>query len=171
MIEAETGAHLWADKFDGALDDVFDLQDQITERVVGVVEPSVQKSEIERSRRKPPENLDAYDLYLRALPHLTFPMAADAKIAAAFLREALRLEPTMRRPRPTSRHCHEICFFRGGFDPADRAPGHAQAVLATDGRRERARHGRLRDLAAGTGLRPLAAAASEKALSRTIRAA
>ena len=55
LIEAETGAHLWADRFEGALDDVFDLQDQMTERVVGVIEPSVRKSEIERSRRKRPE--------------------------------------------------------------------------------------------------------------------
>ena len=68
LIEAETGAHLWADRFDGAIDDVFELQDQITERVVGIVEPSLQHSEIERARQKRPENLDAYDLYLRALP-------------------------------------------------------------------------------------------------------
>jgi adenylate cyclase len=59
LIEAETGAHLWADRFDGSLDDVFELQDQITERVVGIVEPSLQHSEIERARQKRPENLDA----------------------------------------------------------------------------------------------------------------
>jgi len=70
LIEAETGAHLWAERFDGELDDAFVLQDQITERVVGVVEPSVQRSEIERARRKPPESLGAYDLYLLALPHM-----------------------------------------------------------------------------------------------------
>jgi len=72
LIEAETGAHLWADKFDGALEDVFDLQDQITDRVVGIVEPSLQRSEIERSRQKHPDSLGAYDLYLRALPFMTF---------------------------------------------------------------------------------------------------
>ena len=55
LLEAETGAHLWADRYDGKLEDVFDLQDQITENVVGVVEPSLRQSEIERSRRKPPE--------------------------------------------------------------------------------------------------------------------
>ena len=55
LIEAETGAHLWADRFDGALDDVFELQDQITERVVGIVEPSLQHSEIERARQKRPK--------------------------------------------------------------------------------------------------------------------
>ena len=81
LLEAETGAHLWADKFDGALEDVFELQDQITDRVVGIVEPSLRQSEIEHSRRKRPENLDAYDLYLRALPHMTSVMPADARIA------------------------------------------------------------------------------------------
>jgi len=92
LIEAETGAHLWADRYDGALDDVFELQDQITDKVVGIVEPSLQRSEIERSGRKRPENLGAYDLYLRALPHMG-PMApADAKIAAGFLEDALKLD-------------------------------------------------------------------------------
>ena len=55
LVEAQTGAHLWADKFDGAIEDVFDLQDQITDRVVGIIEPSLRHSEIERSRRKRPE--------------------------------------------------------------------------------------------------------------------
>ena len=93
LIEAETGAHLWADRYDGELEDVFDLQDQITEKVVGVVEPSLRQSEIERSRRKRPENLDAYDLYLRALPHMASLMPADARIAAGFLEDALKLDP------------------------------------------------------------------------------
>ena len=56
LIEAETGAHLWADRFDGALDDVFELQDQITDTVIGIVEPSLQRSEIERARRKSHSN-------------------------------------------------------------------------------------------------------------------
>ena len=65
-MEAETGAHLWADKFDGGLADVFDRQDQITDKVVGIVEPSLRKTEIERSRRKRPDSLDDYGLYLHA---------------------------------------------------------------------------------------------------------
>ena len=93
LLEAETGAHLWADRYEGKLEDVFDLQDQITEKVVGVVEPSLRQSEIERSRRKRPENLDAYDLYLRALPHMMSVMPADARIAAGFLEDALKLDP------------------------------------------------------------------------------
>jgi TolB-like protein len=62
LVEAETGAHLWTDKFDGVLDDVFDLQDLITAGVVGAVEPSLRRAEIERAGRKRPDNLDAYDL-------------------------------------------------------------------------------------------------------------
>jgi adenylate cyclase len=99
LIEAETGAHLWADKFDGALDDVFTLQDQITDMVVGIVEPNLQRSEIERARRKHPENLDAYDLCLRALPHLTSILPADARIAARFLVDAIERDPNYARPR------------------------------------------------------------------------
>ena len=92
LLEAETGAHLWLDRYDGKLEHVFDLQDQITEKVVGVVEPSVRQSEIEHSRRQQClENLDAYDLYLRALPYLASVMPADAKIAAGFLEDALKL--------------------------------------------------------------------------------
>ncbi len=133
LVEAETGRHLWADRFDGALEDVFDLQDQITERVVGIVEPSLQRSEIERSRRKPPENLDAYDLYLRALPHMASVMPADAKIAAGFLDRALQLDPNYAAAQALLAWCHEICFMRGGFDEADRIAGldRARASIAS----------------------------------------
>jgi TolB-like protein len=67
LIDADTGAHLWADRFDGALEDIFDLQDQVTSSVVGVIAPMLQREEIKRARRKPTENLDAYDYYLRGL--------------------------------------------------------------------------------------------------------
>ena len=67
LVEAATGGHLWADKFDGALEDVFGLQDQITTSVVGVIAPTLQQAEIERARQKPTDRLDSYDLYLRLL--------------------------------------------------------------------------------------------------------
>ena len=108
LLEAETGAHLWADRYDGKFEDVFDLQDQITEKVVGIVEPSVRHSEIERSRRKRPENLDAYDLYLRALPHMTSVMPADARVAAGFLEDALKLDPNYAAAHAILAWCHEI---------------------------------------------------------------
>jgi TolB-like protein/Tfp pilus assembly protein PilF len=67
LLDTATGGHLWADRFDGSLGDVFDLQDQVTERVVGAIAPAVEKAEIERAKRKPTESLDAYALYLRGL--------------------------------------------------------------------------------------------------------
>ena len=69
LIEAATGGHVWADRFEGDLDDIFDLQDHITESVVGAIEPSLQRAEIARATAKPTESLDAYDLYLARLPH------------------------------------------------------------------------------------------------------
>jgi TolB-like protein len=67
LIDCGTGAHLWADRFDGGLDNVFDLQDQVTANVVGAIEPRLRKAEIERATRKRTGNLDAYDFFLRGL--------------------------------------------------------------------------------------------------------
>jgi len=133
LLEAETGAHLWADRYDGALEDVFDLQDRITDSVVGIVEPSLRRTEIERSRRKRPENLDAYDLYLRAVPHMATVMPADARIAAGLLEDALRLDPHYAAAQALLAWCHEIFFARAGLDEADKTAGteHARAVIAS----------------------------------------
>jgi adenylate cyclase len=68
LIDGSSGNHLWADRYEGPITDIFDLQDRITESVVGAIQPSVRSAEIERSRRKRPESLDAYDLVLRAYP-------------------------------------------------------------------------------------------------------
>ena len=134
LIEAETGAHLWADKFDGALEDVFDLQDRITDQVVGIVEPSLQRSEIERSRRKRPENLDAYDLYLRALPYVAAQMPEHARTALPFLEEAVRLDPGYAAAHAHLAWCHELCFARAGFDEAHKKAAllHARATIASN---------------------------------------
>jgi TolB-like protein/class 3 adenylate cyclase len=70
MIDASTGMHLWADRFDGALQDIFDLQDRVTAKVVGEIAPRLEQVEIERAKRKQTENLDAYDYFLRALASL-----------------------------------------------------------------------------------------------------
>ncbi len=132
LIEAETGAHLWADRYDGAIEDVFDLQDQITEKVVGVVEPSLQRSEIERSRRKRPENLDAYDLYLQALPHVTLLRPEEVRMGAALLEKALKIDPNYAVAHALVARCHEIRFMQGGFDEDDKIAGlrHADAAIA-----------------------------------------
>jgi TolB-like protein/class 3 adenylate cyclase/tetratricopeptide (TPR) repeat protein len=134
LVEAETGSHLWADKYDGPLEDVFEFQDRITERLVGIVEPSVRKSEIERSRRKRPENLDAYDLFLRAMPHLQARMPDQARMAIPLLQKALKLDPDYPAAHAHLAWCHEWCFTRGGLDEADRnvALLHARTAIASD---------------------------------------
>jgi len=70
LIDTSTGAHLWADRFDGALEDVFDLQDQVTTSVVGAIAPTLQRAEIERAKRKPTESLDAYGYFLRGMANV-----------------------------------------------------------------------------------------------------
>jgi TolB-like protein/class 3 adenylate cyclase/Flp pilus assembly protein TadD len=93
LIEASTGAHLWAEKFDGALEDVFELQDAVTERVVGAIEPSIKQAEINRARTKPTSNLDAYDYYLRAFQQ-TLPYTREGSDAALdYIRQAIALDP------------------------------------------------------------------------------
>ena len=89
LIEAETGRHIWADRFDGALEDVFDLQDRITESVVGAILPSVQRAEIVRAHAKPTENLDAYDLYLRAVDRTVRASRDGTAQAVSLLRRAI----------------------------------------------------------------------------------
>ncbi len=93
LIDAATGTHLWADKFDGTLEDVFDFQDRITATVASIVEPAIRWAEIERSRRERPDSVEGYDLYLRALPlHMSQTESANAE-AVALLQRAVELEP------------------------------------------------------------------------------
>jgi len=77
LIDTSTGAHIWADRFDGALDDIFDLQDRVAASVVGAIEPRLRLSEIQRALRKPTASLSAYDLYLRGL---TFPPKSGHRV-------------------------------------------------------------------------------------------
>jgi adenylate cyclase len=93
LIDAATRAHLWADRFDGGLEDVFELQDRITESVVGALAPTLRQAEIERAWRKLPASLDAYDYLLRAMPHVIANTPAEVLEAIRLLNEAVRLDP------------------------------------------------------------------------------
>ncbi len=93
LIDTTTGAHIWADRFDGALDDIFELQDEVASRVVGAIEPKLRQSEIERAARKPTESLDAYDFYLRALAQIHKYTEEGMREAVALLGRALALDP------------------------------------------------------------------------------
>jgi adenylate cyclase len=131
LVEAGTGAHLWAERFDGALENIFELQDQITDQVVAIVEPSLQRSEIERSRRKRPDSLDAYDLFLRAVPYTASQTAEDGQAAIRYLEEALRIEPGYAAAHALAAWCYEWCYSRGGFQSVNKeaALRHARAAL------------------------------------------
>jgi adenylate cyclase len=93
LIDTSTGAHLWADRFEGSLVDVFDLQDQVTTGVVGAVLPKLEQAELDRSRRKPTENLDAYDYFLRGLAGLYQWTKESIAEALSNLYRAIELDP------------------------------------------------------------------------------
>ncbi|WP_375778724.1 adenylate/guanylate cyclase domain-containing protein [Bradyrhizobium sp. ma5] len=93
LIDAVTGAHVWADRFDGAIEDVFELQDQVTERVVAALAPRLEQSDIDRSRRKAAGNLGAYDCYLRSLAYLQHVSKQGLEEAMPLLRHAIELDP------------------------------------------------------------------------------
>jgi len=129
LIDTATGAHIWADRFDGALDNIFELQDQVASSVVGAIEPRLRRSEFERVSRKPTESLDAYDLYLRALALRDKPTAESVPEAIALLKRALAIDPGYAPAKAL------IGFFRvhqsaHGRSPASEADGAEAVTLA-----------------------------------------
>ena len=87
LIDASTGTHLWADRFDGDLENIFDLQDQVTASVVGTIAPKLEQAEIERAKRKPTESLDAYDYFLRGMAAFhQFSKSSNEEAVALFSR-------------------------------------------------------------------------------------
>ena len=106
LIDAVGNAHIWADKFDGTLEDLFDLQDRITEQVVGALQPSIRLAEIERARRKRPQDLGAYDYTMRAMP-LVWALEMEAsEQALALLGQALAVDPAYPLALSLAGWCH-----------------------------------------------------------------
>jgi TolB-like protein/tetratricopeptide (TPR) repeat protein len=106
LINAATGAHLWADRFEGTLEDVFDLQDQVTESVVGAIAPRLEKAEIERAKRKPTESLDAYDYFLRGMAGVhTWERAAHEEALSHFYK-AIELDPNFASAYGMAARCY-----------------------------------------------------------------
>jgi len=93
LIDAATGAHLWADRFDGSIDDIFELQDQVTSSVVNAIAPKLEQAEIERVKRKPTENLDAYDHFLRGMSVLNQWTRESNREATESFCKAIELDP------------------------------------------------------------------------------
>src|SRR5262245_42621545 len=97
LIDASDGAHLWADRFEGGLEDVFELQDRVTTGVVGIIAPRVSQAEIERVRSKPAGNLKAYDLLLRAIALMRLSGRNEVNEALRMFRQVVELDPTYAR--------------------------------------------------------------------------
>ena len=93
LIDVSTGAHIWADRFEGDIANIFDLQDQVTASVVGTIEPKLEQAEIERSKCKPTENLDAYDHYLRGLAGVHKWTREGNDEALSHFKRAIELDP------------------------------------------------------------------------------
>ncbi len=126
LIEAETGAHLWADRFDGSLEDVFELQDKIAISVAGVIEPALQAAEVRRSAARPTTNLTAYDLYLRALATF-FPITKERIFAAlGLLEQAIAIDPHYGPALAWAAMCHRVLAI-GGWAAAP-APARGKAT-------------------------------------------
>jgi TolB-like protein/Tfp pilus assembly protein PilF len=114
LVDTSTGAHLWADRFDGGIGDIFDLQDQVTESVVGAITPVVEKAEIERAKRKPTESLDAYALYLRGLARFYQYGSRQANDEALRLfNSAIELDPDFALAYGRAAHCYVIAKTNG----------------------------------------------------------
>ena len=106
LIDATTGGHLWADRFEGTLGDIFDLQDQLTENVVGAIAPQLERAEIERARQKPTRSLDAHDYYLRGMANLHRGTRDSIDEALAQFYHALQLDPNFASAYAMAAWCH-----------------------------------------------------------------
>jgi TolB-like protein/Tfp pilus assembly protein PilF len=113
LIEAASGSHIWADRFDGDLSDVFELQDRITESVVGAIEPQLQRAEIERLKQKPAANLDAYDFLLRAQQQEYLYTEESLTAAIRLAKQALAIDPDYARAMAFAAHCYGLRVAQG----------------------------------------------------------
>jgi len=135
LIDAETGIHLWVERYDRQLDDIFALQDEIAMSVVGAIEPNLRKAELERIKRKRPDSLDAYDLILQALPYAYSHMPDKAAIAIPLLEKALAIEPGYAAAHAPLALCYHARYGRAGLREEDRAAAihHAHAAIIGGG--------------------------------------
>jgi TolB-like protein len=132
LIDATSGTHIWAERFEGLLDDIFELQDQITESVVGAIAPQLERAEIERAKRKPTESLDAYDYYLRAMAKLHSGSREAIEQALPMFYQAIELDGEFASAYGMAAWCHFWRKLNGWMvdRPAEIAEGVRLARLA-----------------------------------------
>ncbi|MER8582939.1 adenylate cyclase [Mesorhizobium sp. M1423] len=128
LIDTSTGAYLWADRFDGALAEVFDLQDQVASSIVGAITPKMEEAEIERAKRKPTESLDAYDYYLRGLAAFDRTITSRSAIddALRLFMKAIDRDPEFAAAYARAARCYATRKSNGWM--VDRAKENAEAT-------------------------------------------
>jgi len=119
LIDAMTGTQLWADRFDGTLEDVFDLQDELAAKVASAIAPKVEEAEIERARRKPTDNLDAYDYYLRGLPFATLTTRDANSEALRLFHKAIGLDEGFAAAHGMAAWCYMVRKVNGWMADGD----------------------------------------------------
>jgi adenylate cyclase len=122
LVDATTGNHIWTDRYDGELADIFDLQDRVTETIIGVIEPTITLSEIERAKRKRPDSLDAYDCVMRAFPAVWSQDGQTIDQALRLVEQASALDPTYPLPKALAAWCYaqRMTYMRSPDPEADR---------------------------------------------------
>jgi TolB-like protein/Flp pilus assembly protein TadD len=113
LIDASNAAHLWADRFDGSLDDIFDLQDRVSASVAGAIGPKLEQAEIERAKRKPTENLDAYDYFLRGMANVHSWTRDSNDIALRLFYKAIELDAEFATAHGTAAYCYVLRKLNG----------------------------------------------------------
>ena len=131
LIDVASGAHLWADRFDGALEDIFDLQDKVAQRVVGAIVPELDRAEIERANRRPTSNVDAVTAFYRGLPHIYYPTTSvNNEAALADFRMAIALDPNFAAAYGGVASC--LSWRRANKWPGDIAKDNAELLRLAD---------------------------------------
>lgn len=134
LVDASTGAHHWAGRYEGVLDDIFELQDRITESVVGAIAPQLERAEIERARRKPTESLDAYDYYLRGIAQSHHGTRETVDRALPLFHKAMEIDPDFSAAYAMAAWCHCWRKVNGWMEdrPRETAEGIRLARRAVD---------------------------------------
>lgn len=128
LIDAANGAHLWADRFDGALEDVFELQDEVTTSVIGAIAPKLEQAEIERARHKPTDKLAAYDYYLHGMANI-YQGTKDANVEALQnFQRATEIDPNFATAHGMSAYCYVWRKANGWAADPDQETAAAEAA-------------------------------------------
>jgi tetratricopeptide (TPR) repeat protein len=120
LIETQAGTHIWADRFDGNFSDVFELQDRIAETTAAVIEPKLRYAEADRVRRRPPQSLDAYELWLRAISYAGEFTPESMASAMECCDRSIALDPTFTLPMASAAYYHGHCNLQGWVEKPDK---------------------------------------------------